>query len=252
VKVALTAAASAERTVIVPSNVTQTPGVPIGDSGSSQIINALERARTSDVVVVDLEDGHAWWETRLLILCSGAVRLGRPRVVVFTGQLSDQSGRFVGWAQPVEIRDTLLRTDNSYALAYERAMGLASAIHLGVAAHQPNEPAPVPVAVPPSKQWMVRAAGDRLNPHLEEQLLADALGPLELNGVREIGVGRVKDLFGPILRTSSVDGTQPGSDWLRSALRHDDLYLAITESGRYVAMMTRAAILNATLLELTQ
>ena len=39
----------------------------------------------SEIAVIDLEDGQAWWETRLLVLLAGAVRLKKPDKIVFLG-----------------------------------------------------------------------------------------------------------------------------------------------------------------------
>jgi hypothetical protein len=51
---------------------------PVNDSSSSQILASLGDAMNNEVIVFDLEDGQAWWETRLLVMLAGAARLGRP------------------------------------------------------------------------------------------------------------------------------------------------------------------------------
>lgn len=250
VKIAMTAAATSQTSVVVPRNAAQQPGVPLVDSGSAQILDALEKSKTSDVVVIDLEDGHAWWETRLLILTSGAVRLGRPAVIVFTAILEEKAGRFVGWGLPRQLRDTLLKSYPAYAQAFEAAMGLATAARLDMTADPGTGVKSVPVTIPPAKQFIVHPQPDSLNPFLEEQLLADALGPLE-TPPKEISANHLLDNFKSVLHTSSIDGTERDDDWFRSALRNDDEYLAITNSGQYVGLMTRWALYNALLLSLT-
>jgi hypothetical protein len=128
VKVAVTSTATAVSVAAhtVPSNATQQRGVPLQDSGSSQILDALKGSSAANVVIVDLEDGHAWWETRLLILCAGATRLGRPRVIVFTALQEGQWGRFAGWGRPRDLRDRLLDADQGYRRALEEATGWRS------------------------------------------------------------------------------------------------------------------------------
>src|SRR6266481_7054506 len=69
-------------TASVPVNI-GVPGEPVSDSSTSRILDALREAVSTDVVVIDLENGQAWWETRLLVLLAGGVRLHRPEVVVF-------------------------------------------------------------------------------------------------------------------------------------------------------------------------
>ena len=63
-------------TVRISANLGAPPGIDVFDSGGGNLMAALSRAVTNPVVVVDLEDGNAWWETRLLILLSGGARLG--------------------------------------------------------------------------------------------------------------------------------------------------------------------------------
>jgi hypothetical protein len=50
------------------------PGISINTSTSEQILNTLRTAVSSDIFVVDVESGHAWWERRLVVWC--AARFG--------------------------------------------------------------------------------------------------------------------------------------------------------------------------------
>jgi hypothetical protein len=118
-------------------------------------------------------------------------------------------------------------------------------------ADPPNRSPVVAVKMPPLKAQIVHDDGF-LNPFLDEQLLADALGRREQEGHREIDVDRLWSLFRPVLRASHVDTTERDEDWFRSALLHDDEYVAMTEAGRYVAMMSMTAIVNTVLRALTQ
>src|SRR5262245_29989343 len=74
----LTAAASRAVDLRIDTNI-GVEGQAVTDSSSMQILAALEKGSKTDIVVVDLQDGKAWWETRLLVLVAGAVRKGRPR-----------------------------------------------------------------------------------------------------------------------------------------------------------------------------
>ncbi|MFJ9843575.1 hypothetical protein ACIRYZ_24580 [Kitasatospora sp. NPDC101155] len=97
VKIALNAATTSQRPVVIPCNITDQPGLPVVDSGGSHILSTLRSSAGTIVVIVDLEDGHAWWETRLLVLCAGAQRLGRPSVIVFTAVQGGKAGHYLGW-----------------------------------------------------------------------------------------------------------------------------------------------------------
>ena len=63
--------------ITVPVNI-GVPGQSVSDSSTTEILDALRQATACEVVIIDLEDGQAWWETRLLVLLAGAVRLKRP------------------------------------------------------------------------------------------------------------------------------------------------------------------------------
>lgn len=246
VKFALTAAATAQSLVVATRNVA--PGVNISDTGSTQIIDGLRRARSARIVVVNLEDGHAWWVSRLLILCAGAVRLGRPLVIVFTATRSGRANQFVGWSHPSELLDRLLDANPDYARKFEHAMGLASAVRQEHSVTRPGARARV---VQQAKSFIVYPPdAEGLNPFLEEQLLADALGPIE-SPPREIGLGQLNDLFDPVLHTGHVDRTDLEAEWFKKALRSDEEYVAVTDSGSYVVLMTRDNVISEVLLALT-
>src|SRR5262249_4888760 len=157
--------------------------------------------------------------TRLLILSAGAARLGRPRVIVFTGMQEGERDMFVAWGRPRELRDRLLSSDASYRRAAEEANGLAIAARLQRApTFPPSDSPPVAVRMPPSKTTIVCGPDGALNPFLDDQLLADALGRREQETTREVDIDRLWSLFRPVLRTSQIDTTERDKDWFRSAL----------------------------------
>jgi hypothetical protein len=90
-------------------------GIPLTDSNTAEIIDTLRTATSHDVAVVDLEDGQAWWETRLLVLCAGATRLGRPLAIVFVATEAGVERRFQGWARPSELLRRLYRREGRFA-----------------------------------------------------------------------------------------------------------------------------------------
>jgi hypothetical protein len=256
VKVALTAAASARSLVVLPRNVTQQSNIAgsstqsLSDSGSMQILDALRRAKASRHVVINLEEGNAWWESRLLIVCAGAVRQGQPEVLVFIATREGRQDRYIGWGNPQELLDRLLQANPDYANCFEQARGLAEAVRLANAGQLVSPPGMPDIRQ--TKGFIVYPqGGNRLNPFLEEQLLADALGPHE-QPPRELSVRRLEDLFEPVLHRAAVDRTDFKAEWFRKALRSDDDYVGVTDSGRYLALMTRNDVVSEVLLALTE
>jgi len=124
VKLDFSLAAVAAPSYAVPHNI-GLPGKPITDSGTENIIDALRGAVMNEVVVVDLEDGTAWWESRLLVLLAGAVRIGHPEAVVFVATDGEVRSRFQGWARPGALLPLILRADRKYRESYHRAMAWA-------------------------------------------------------------------------------------------------------------------------------
>ncbi|HYI32862.1 MAG TPA: hypothetical protein VEX88_05310 [Glaciibacter sp.] len=242
VRIALTQAAASQPVVVALRNVS--PGTAIGDSASQSIVEGLQDAAAARTVLVDLADGHAWWQSRLLILCSGAVRLGNPHVIVFVGWRAESGSKYIGWAYPRRIRDRILRENPDYALAYERAMGLALAVREQNGTGRP----PVP-SVPPFIAYPDADPG-RLNEFLEEQILANELSRIE-HPPRELTVTGLTTLLEPVIRTSAVDRTDLEAEWFRKVLRSDDEYLCVTNSGQYVALISRTEVLSEILLALT-
>jgi hypothetical protein len=108
----------------VPPNIGIT-GQAVADSGTTEILDALKQATTCDVVIIDLEDGQAWWETRLLVLLVGAVRLRKPQKLVFIGKDKGIDKCFQGWSHPMELLPLLLQAHPQYLRSYYAAKAAA-------------------------------------------------------------------------------------------------------------------------------
>src|SRR5262249_33732694 len=107
--------------ITIPPRLGVTVGLPMRDSGTREILATLREASRHAVAVVDLEDGQAWWETRLLVLSAGSVRRGHPSVVVFVATEEGVERRFQGWALATDVERGLLAARDDLRLAYERA-----------------------------------------------------------------------------------------------------------------------------------
>ncbi|MFF5014765.1 hypothetical protein [Streptomyces sp. NPDC001165] len=257
VKIALTAAAGSQRGLTVPRNVVPQLGVSLADAGGVEAIASLRNLRGTEVVIVDLEDGHAWWETRLLLLCAGATRLGRPSVVVFTAQQQGRADQFIGWARPADLLERLQESDPHLRKAYLEASGQAVAVRLAEPTLQTPQTPPPPTTSALMKDLGLQgmrpmthpAPRNELNPLLEEQLLARSMARLEALPA-EIDVSRLHQLFTPVLHTKALERTDDDAAWLRAALLDEGDYVAFTDSGRYTGIMSGAAVARAALLAL--
>lgn len=78
-------------------------GAPVNDSTLMSITQMIQRAGAASALVLDINDGHRWWSTRLFLLASLLRSLTPVRQIVFRGP----DGRFVGMASPAAIVDGL-------------------------------------------------------------------------------------------------------------------------------------------------
>jgi len=245
----------------VPINI-GVPGHPVSDSGTTAIIDTLRSATSCNVVIIDLEDGQAWWETRLLVLLAGAARRGRPAKIVFVATDYTISNYFLGWAHANDLLNKLLFAHPQYLRSYHNARAAARQWELVGVVNPPNindSVSPNPI-MPPNIQpgglaqrhsWMAFNNG-LPNEFLPEQLLASELGELiEMrSGPRSITTIRLEELFRPLLHRDHIDLSWPEKGQLDNYFKTDDDFLAVTESGKYKTILSRIAILNALVKEM--
>jgi hypothetical protein len=239
------AAGTVESTLTMPRNMGIPAGLPIADSGGFQLETAMRDAVGNDVLVVDLEEGSAWWETRLLTLCAGAHRRGQVRAVVFVATDRTVARTFQGWASPGRLARALLDASPDMRHAADSAAVTARRWHL---AYPPNRPEtanpnagvnPLPDPRPIAQPYPFN--GPDRNAFADEQFLLAELAPLE-QPPRPLTLVRLMELFGPILHAATVDEDSDDA-WLRTALSLDDDYLAVTRGQVYVGMLSRSAVL---------
>jgi hypothetical protein len=252
-------------------------GQAVTDSSSTQILGALEKASETDVVVVDLADGKAWWETRLLVLVEGAARKGRPRSIVFVASTTQQKRRFLGWALPRSLLDALLDERNprhgtylkTYALALEAGKKWQEEIDkLGAHPSPGSAPAPPPnlTPVPPTWSWASWVAwdGSKANPFATEQFLALALGneieqewradpfPADPDASSAEKFPRAVTIteetlnsqFADKIHRSAIEETAASENQVDSFLGDTGEFAAITRNGSYVRLALRSALLE--------
>jgi hypothetical protein len=257
VKVRFPERAKATPEVRVPSSMGLQPGMPLNDSTTMHILDTLKASTLSDISVLDLEDGAAWWETRLLVLCAGATRLGRPSAVVFVGTVGGVPQTFLGWAPPTELQRCLLSRRDDLRRAFDRADAVHRQWQLAVPpllAEQAGAPAPTPTPPFPitpealGAQWVVFPPGDNnRNPLAAEQLLALQLGPIEERGAHgTVNTIRLADLFAPVLRTAYVDldRARDNTDWVRTLLGSTERFVPLTNGTAYAGMLPRDQAVN--------
>ena len=238
--------------IVVPSNI-GVRGQSVADSGTTQIVDALRQATASDVVVIDLEDGQAWWETRLLVLLAGAERLGKPEKVVFVGTDAKREQQFMGWAYAGDLLPHLANAHPQYRQSLQAANAALRQWELVETPPAPPlatvPPTTVPGALATQHPWLVFDPTGLRNELLAEQLLQSDLGQKveQTEGARSISLVRLEDLFRPVLSKDHIDLDWPQDRQLDAFLSTESPSIAITQNGRYSALVSRLTLLNQVL-----
>ena len=250
---------SASTGFTIPSNI-GLPGMAITDSGTTNIIETLSRATSSGIVVVDLEDGHAWWETRLLVLVSGAERLGKPDKIVFVASEEGRQRVFQGWGKPGDLLQQLLKENQQYLKSYydSRAAARQCEIYGPLDMNPPATYFQIPA--PPlwmqsrlavTHSWMAFSTQTGLpNELLAEQYLQNELGneiEQKPEGSKHINIVRLNEIFKPVLIRQTIDLTWPNDKQTHALFSGDTEYKTITRNGSYSAMVSKQVLLNEAL-----
>lgn len=242
----------------VPANI-GVRGEHVADSGTSNILDTLREATSSGVVVIDLEDGHAWWETRLLVLIAGADRLGKPDKIVFLATIEGREQTFVGWARPKELLQQLLKENPQYLKSFYASRAAARQWEL-VPPLEPVQPYNN-YNIPPAQPWMQGALATNHtwmafstisglpNELLTEQLLQHELGENIENkgGAKHISMVHLDEVFKPILIKQQIDKSWTDEKQTSTLFSSEAAFIAITENGRYSSLVSTQLLYNEVL-----
>ena len=253
VKLSFAAAMAPVPAATIAANI-GVPGEPISDSGSQRILDSMSKAVASDIVVVDLEMGHAWWETRLVVLCAGAVRQRHPAVIVFVATEQEMPRRFEGWARPDALLSLLLGSKAEYQQSYMEAQVAAAqwAVVTPPAVGYGGAPAPIgasPLAL--KGAGIVPFVNGKPNPMALEQFLALSLGDYETQPVH-VNLALLKGAYAAVLHIGAIDRSSSADTQTEAFLESDEPYMAITASHQYVGLLPRMVGQNSLLRAILQ
>jgi hypothetical protein len=238
-------AEASARSFRLPDNI-GISGAIVSDTSAMQIIGVLKQATANEVVIVDLKDGHAWWVTRLLALCAGAMQAGSPKVLAFLGLKHNLDGAYLGWAEPAAVLNALLADRPEYRDTYDRAVRITRQLALFA------DPDITPFGITPHAN-VARYSGRRdyaeLGDAALEQILMDLLAS-PLPGISpanrsledppdRLTLHRFDDLFEPYLHTDAMDLNAPSEAQVKAFLDSQAAYVALVRSGKYESMLRR-------------
>jgi hypothetical protein len=229
-------------------------GQAVTDSSTTQILDALKQATASEVVVIDLEEGQAWWETRLLVLLAGADRLKKPEKIVFVGTDARKEQRYQGWSYASDLLPRLVKAHPQYERSLQAARAAAQQWELVEPVNPVVPGAPSVPAQPPwlsgtlatRYQWAFDASTGLRNELFAEQLLQSDLGEKveKQEGSRSISLVRLEELFRPVLNKECIDLSWPADRQLDTFLETEASSIAVTQDGKYSTLVSRLTLLN--------
>jgi hypothetical protein len=219
------------------------------DKASAQdaIIASLKGAIGTYCVVADLKEGDDWWDTRLLVLVAGAVRLGSPKAVVFTTSATlDRPGGFVGWATSSELLRRLLAREPKFRDAYQvaqRDLLMQQLATPTVPGGSPTDPWKAEPLSPVTSEDEFKTERVLLGQVVDLEQQSDA--PRSLTEIR------VRDLFDSILHTEAVEREDDEGKWVETILTSTADFVAVTRGHQFENLVPRRAAVNAVLLAVT-
>ena len=239
----------------IPVNI-GSRGQAVNESSVTQILDMLKQATSSDVVIIDLEEGHAWWETRLFVLLAGAERLKKPGKIVFVGTDGGREQCFQGWAHANDLFQRVMRAHPQYPRSFYAARAAASQWRM---VEPVNSADPSKRKAPPPNQptWMNVGLATRYsamafdenglpNELAEEQFLATDLGDKVESQEQKptISLVRLDELFRPVLNKDAIDQSWSFDRQISTFFGSDAPYIAVTQNGKYSTLVSRLAVLS--------
>lgn len=239
----------------IPMNIGER-GSLVQDSGQDNILIILKKSASCDVAIIDLEDGHAWWETRLLVLIAGAERLEKPAKIVFVGTIAGKKKRFLGWSHPYELLPLLLKAHPQYSVIYQQTRAAARQWELVEPSPDNLTLAQRPFSKHVSKHglaenysYFVFDATGLFNEVFAEQMLAMDLRTKieETKEPKTISLKRLEELFKAVLYTDGIDESRTQEEQVSAFFKNESDYLVITNNGKYSTIVSRLTVLSTIL-----
>jgi hypothetical protein len=106
--------------VLFDDLVRRTSTVP--ESGIGELERSAQNFAGQPEIVLDLEDGGAWYTTRVFAVAATAAVVGSPQAIVLVGQKNAVPRQFGGWISPHDVVTAFLRRDHRFAATHTHAL----------------------------------------------------------------------------------------------------------------------------------
>jgi hypothetical protein len=218
------------------------PGAIVSDSSPMTIQQTLSIASEHRIVVANIKSGNAWWVTRLLVLCAGAVRTGSPDIVVFLGKKENVLNCFLGFGRPAELLAAMLN-EKKYEERYVSAKA-ATQQFLNYKAIK-DMLLPTTIIIPPLAMRYATSEYLAMGEEVAEQILLDHLGNIAFAGGSleappdKISISRLNELFEPCLYRDCIELGDKDEEQLRQLFAAKGEYVALVKGGVYSSLLKK-------------
>lgn len=229
----------------IPFELPDNIGIPVTSVASSSpvvILDMLKEAVEYDIVLVNIKSGNAWWVTRLLALCAGAVRAGMPKAVVLLGKKDNILDSFLGWGRPGDLLKAILNDNQEYRTRYDKAIAIARDLktYQDVIRIVPGSIPPVDIL------GYLGIDTTAIGEGITEQIIMNLMGPVYFDNIFHVSLedppdrltlSRVQQLFGHCLYQETIE--LDGGDQLQRLLDATAPYIPLVRKGQYQGMLKR-------------
>jgi hypothetical protein len=225
----------------LPENAGVT-GAPISHTSPMDIQKTLEIATHHPIAVANIKSGNAWWVTRLLLLCEGAMRTGSPEILVFLGKKEHVLDFYLGYAKPADLLRAIV-SEQKYGVRYDNAVAATKEFmsYKSIKDLLPLTSITIPLLASRYATPQYLALGDEV----AEQILLDNLvnqlltgGSLEEPPDR-ITISRLNELFDSCLYHDQVDLEAKGEQQVKQLFAAKGEYVALVRKGVYSSLLKK-------------
>jgi hypothetical protein len=221
-------------------------GPTVAESTIGEIERSAQGFAQQSEIVLDLEDGSAWYTTRVFAVAATAALVGCPKAIVFVGQKHQIPRQFGGWIRPEDVVTAFQRHDSRFADVHTLAFEYYN--HLMRHATDSTYTGPTGPGVKPLPKYLTyRQAFLDYSEIAIMRILVDQMKFPDQpppNGALEqpqrppwIALGELESILQPWLVCSHVNKEQPSKEQVLQILSSPHGIIAATQGGQYMGVI---------------
>jgi hypothetical protein len=201
------------------------PGVIINETSFKELNEAAQGATEQSVVVVDLEDGRAWYKTRLFALAGTAAIRRAPKSLVVIGQRGGQPLCVAGWIRPRDVVEAFTRANPRYDEVWKRGKRYLHLLQAQATEHDPQFP------------QGYKAAYDAVRSAVIMLILVDQLEVKNPVAADWMTLGEAGSMFDTWLVRDRLDLGEPQGEQVNAVMTAKGDIVIATREGQYAGLI---------------